>query len=141
MYNKIFLPTDGSEHAEVALEHAIDLAQKYDAQLHVLYVVDVRANSGFNMWPDMLEELQAVGKEVTQEIADKAEKSGIEVITEVKTGIPYKEINTYIRENDIDLITMGTRGKTGLDRILLGSVTEKIIRTSQVPVLTVGSKK
>jgi len=123
------------------LEHAIDLAQKYDAQLHVLYVVDVRANSGFNMWPDMLEELQAVGKEVTQEIADKAEKSGIEVITEVKTGIPYKEINTYIRENDIDLITMGTRGKTGLDRILLGSVTEKIIRTSQVPVLTVGSKK
>jgi len=103
--------------------------------------VDVRANSGFNMWPDMLEELQAVGKEVTQEIADKAEKSGIEVITEVKTGIPYKEINTYIRENDIDLITMGTRGKTGLDRILLGSVTEKIIRTSQVPVLTVGSKK
>jgi len=84
MYNKIFLPTDGSEHAEVALEHAIDLAQKYDAQLHVLYVVDVRANSGFNMWPDMLEELQAVGKEVTQEIADKAEKSGIEVITEVK---------------------------------------------------------
>ena len=123
------------------MEHAIDLAQKYDAQLHVLYVVDVRANSGFNMWPDMLEELQAVGKEVTQEIADKAEKSGIEVITEVKTGIPYKEINTYIRENDIDLITMGTRGKTGLDRILLGSVTEKIIRTSQVPVLTVGSKK
>jgi len=123
------------------LEHAIDLAQKYDAQLHVLYVVDVRANSGFNMWPDMLEELQAVGKEVTQEIADKAEKSGIEVITEVKTGIPYKEINTYIRENDIDLITMGTRGKTGLDRILLGSVTEKIIRTSQVPVLTGWIKK
>jgi len=62
MYNKIFLPTDGSEHAEVAFGTCNRSSSKYDAQLHVLYVVDVRANSGFNMWPDMLEELQAVGK-------------------------------------------------------------------------------
>jgi len=124
------------------LEYAIDLAQKYDAQLHVLYVVDVRANSGFNMWPDMLEELQAVGKEVTQEIADKSRKSGIEVITERGKNRYSIQGDQYsiLEKNDIDLITMGTRGKTGLDRILLGSVTEKIIRTSQVPVLTVGSK-
>ena len=137
MYKNILLPTDGSEHAEAAFDQAIDLAQKYDANLHILYVADVRVDSSFNMWPNMVQELRKVGTEVTQNIAERAEKSGIKPEKTVELGIPYREINNYVRENDIDLITMGTRGKTGLDRLLIGSVTEKIIRTSTADVLTV----
>ncbi|EHK02150.1 UspA domain protein [Candidatus Haloredivivus sp. G17] len=53
-------------------------------------------------------------------------------------GIPHREINTYTEENSVDLIIMGTHGRTGLDRVLVGSNTEKIVRTSEVPVMTVG---
>lgn len=138
MYNKILLPTDGSEDAEVAVEHAVSIAEKYDAELHVLYVADVRVDSTTNMWPNILEELEEVGEEATGEIVEQAEEAGVGAFAEVARGIPHNEINKYSRENNIDLIVMGTRGRTGVDRILLGSVTEKIIRTSETPVMTVG---
>lgn len=138
MYNKILLPTDGSEDAEVAVEHALSIAEKYDAEFYVLYVADVRVDSTTNMWPNMLEELEEVGEEAARKIAEQAEEADLEAFAEVVRGIPHNEINKYSRENSIDLIVMGTRGRTGVDRILLGSVTEKIIRTSETPVLTVG---
>lgn len=138
MYNKILLPTDGSEGAEAALEHALDLADKYDAELHIVYVADIRVDSTTDMWANMLGQLEEIGEEATSDIADRVEETGVEVVTEVIRGIPHKEINSYVGENDIDLITMGTHGRTGIDRLLLGSVTEKIIRTSKKPVLTVG---
>ena len=138
MYNKILLPTDGSEGAEIAVEHALDLAEKYGAELHILYVADVRVDSTSDMWANILGELEEIGGKATEEIAERAGKSGVETVTEVVRGIPHKEINSYVEENSIDLIAMGTHGRTGIDRVLLGSVTEKIIRTSDVPVLTVG---
>lgn len=138
MYEKILLPTDGSEGAEVAVDHAIDLAQKYDATLHILYVADVRVESTSDIWANMLGELEELGKEATERIAEKASEADVEAITEVRRGIPHEEINSYVDENSIDLITMGTHGRTGLDRVLLGSVAEKLVRTSEIPVLTVG---
>lgn len=138
MYNKILLPTDGSEGAEAALEHALDLAEKYEAELHIVYVADIRVDSTTDMWANMLGQLEEIGEEATSTIAKRVEKTGVEVVTEVIRGIPHEEINSYVDENDIDLITMGTHGRTGIDRLLLGSVTEKVIRTSKKPVLTVG---
>jgi nucleotide-binding universal stress UspA family protein len=138
MYHKILLPTDGSEGAEAALEHALEIAEKYGAELHILYVADVRVDSTTDMWTNMLGQLEEMGKEATEEIAEKVEEAGVETVTEVSRGIPHEEINSYVDENDIDLIIMGTHGRTGIDRILLGSVAEKVIRTSEKPVLTVG---
>lgn len=138
MYSKILLPTDGSEGAEVAVDHALGLAEKYGAEIHILYVADIRINSTADIWVNLLGELEEIGRKATEKISDKAEETGIESFTEVIRGIPHEEINLYSEENNIDLIVMGTHGRTGLDRILLGSVTEKIIRTSGIPVLTVG---
>jgi nucleotide-binding universal stress UspA family protein len=138
MYNKILLPTDGSEGSEAALEHALDLAGKYDAELHILFVADIRVDSPNDIWANVLGQLEEIGEEATSEIAKKVEENDIEVVKEVMRGIPYKKINSYTEENDIDLIAMGTHGRTGVDRLLIGSVTEKVIRTSEKPVLTVG---
>lgn len=138
MYNRILLPTDGSEGAEAAVEHVKDLAKKYGAEVHILYVADIRVESTSDVWFNMIGEMEEMGENATEEIAEEMKESGIDVVTEVVRGIPHKEIKLYSEEKDTDLIVMGTHGRTGLDRILLGSVTEKVVRTSEVPVLTVG---
>lgn len=137
MYDKILLPTDGSEGAEVAVEDAINLAERYDAELHVLYVADVRVDTAAEAISNIMGQMEDIGEEATDSIRQEAEENGIDTVAEVSRGIPHMEINSYTEENGIDLVVMGTHGRSGLDRLLLGSVTEKIVRTSSVPVMTV----
>jgi nucleotide-binding universal stress UspA family protein len=138
MYNRILLPTDGSEGAKRAVEHALELAEKFDAELHVLNVVDVRSKSTADMWTDVLGELEDAGKEIAEEIVEEADERGIDAKPEVIKGVPSREIVSHAEEDDVDLIVMGTHGRTGLDRVLVGSVAEKVVRTANVPVMTVG---
>jgi len=137
MYNKILVPTDGSEGSEVALEHARSLAEKYDSEVHILYVADVRTHNTGDIVHNIVGELEKIGEESVKSLKKELD-SDSNVVTEVIKGIPHREITDYANEKEIDLIVMGTHGRTGLDRILLGSVTEKVVRTSKVPVMTVG---
>lgn len=137
MYDKILVPTDGSEGAEVAVSHAINIAEKFDAEVHTVYVVDVRADSTGDIMTSMMGQFEEIGEKATDAIAEELEENGITAVTDVGPGIPHKEINNYVEENDIDLIVMGTHGRTGLGRILMGSTTEKVVRTADVPVMTV----
>lgn len=141
MYDDILVPTDGSKESEVAVEHAKSLAKKYDAELHFLYVADVRTQNTGNIMPNMMGELEQIGEDATDSLAEEAESKEIETVTEVRKGIPHRELNDYTDENDIDLVVMSTHGRTGLDRVLLGSVTEKMVRTCQKPVMTVRREK
>lgn len=134
MYEKILLPTDGSEESETAVKHAEELAEKFNAEIHILYVVDITQGAGDPAFQARLENLKDLGHETVQEMKEKIDAE--EVKTSVPTGIPHKEINEYVEEKDIDLITMGSHGRSGLDRFLLGSVTEKVLRTCSIPVLT-----
>ncbi|MDY6765242.1 MAG: universal stress protein [Halobacteria archaeon] len=140
MYSNILIPTDGSEGTHKAVEHAIDIAQRYDAALHVLYVVNTSAYSTLpadTNWQSVIEALEKEGKRAVKEIEEKVEDSGLKVHRSIQQGVPHKTILEYAEENDIDMIVMGTHGKTGIDRLLLGSVTEKVVRSSEIPVLTV----
>jgi nucleotide-binding universal stress UspA family protein len=139
MYDRILLPTDGSEGAEKAVEHALSLAEKYDAEILFLNVVDVRAQNTMDMWADVLGHMEESGKELTRDMVDRADENGVEADAEVVRGVPSREIVSRT-EDDVDLVVMGTHGRTGLDRILVGSVAEKVVRTSEVPVMTVGRK-
>lgn len=141
MYDKILVPTDGSEGAEVALDHAIDIAEKYGAEIHALYVVDLRADSTSDLVSNLLGQFEEIGEKATASMKEDIESAGLEARSEVVRGIPHKEINSYVNENGIDLVVIGTHGRTGLDRVLLGSVTEKVVRTSKVPVMTVGREE
>ena len=138
MYDRILIPTDGSKGAEVAVEHAAVIAEKFDAEVHIIYVVDVRVRTTSDLRANIMGEFRKIGENSTSQIADTLDQKGLESVTEVTEGIPHREINTYTEENSVDLIIMGTHGRTGLDRVLVGSNTEKIVRTSEVPVMTVG---
>ncbi|GAB3693665.1 universal stress protein [Halorubrum pallidum] len=138
MYSEILVPTDGSPASDAAIEHALDLAAQYDARVHALYVVDGSAYSSLEAGAELVvEALEDEGAAATDRVAAAAAEAGIDCETTVTTGTAYQSIRDYVEENDIDVIVMGTHGRKGLDRYLLGSVTERVVRTADVPVLTV----
>jgi len=140
MYDDILVPTDGSKGTDRAVDHALDIADMYGATVHALYVINTSAYSTLpsdSNWESITAALQDEGKKATREIAHRLGDSDVDVKKEVAEGVPHKRILGYADDNGVEMIVMGTHGKTGLDRLLLGSVTEKVVRSSGVPVLTV----
>lgn len=136
MYERILFPTDGSEGAQVALEHAIGLARRFDAPLYAFFVVDttIDATDAFDS-SVALEELTATGGAQLEAVRDSAENAGLRVQTDVLEGRPAETIVEQAAPGDI--IVLGTHGRTGLDRYLVGSTTEKVVRTADVPVVAI----
>lgn len=147
MYDRILVPTDGSKVAEIAVDHAVDIAEKYDASLYALYVVDtdavdlalgteqvdrIRAGKFGEM-----DELKSRAEEATDAVVEKASKRGIKATAEFRTGRPHTVISDFAENHDIDLIVMGSKGRSGIRRALLGSVTERTLRSTHRPVLVV----
>lgn len=138
MYERILVPTDGSAASEGAVGHAIDIAKQYDATIHALYVVDSGSYASLEAGSNIvLESLEEEGRTAVEHVVDAAEAAGVEVVTSVETGSAHRTIIDYAETERCDLIVMGTHGRSGIDRYLLGSVTEKVVRSSDVPVLTV----
>lgn len=137
MYERILVPTDGSEGTRNAVAHAIDLATTYDAALHTLFVIET--NVGVDTTTvDLMGMLEETGQHALDEVIQQADAAGIDEIEgTIGQGPPHRAIVDYVDEHDIDVIVMGTHGRSGLDRYLIGSVTEKVVRTAQVPVMTV----
>ncbi|NPE31564.1 universal stress protein, partial [Methanococcoides sp. SA1] len=110
------------------------------AKLYVVYVVDTAAFASIPMdagWEMMYELLETEGKDASNQVVELGEAQGLEIESAVLEGHPSNEIIEFAEGNDIDLIVIGTLGKSGLDRFLLGSVAEKVTRNSKVPVLVV----
>ncbi|MBX0304784.1 universal stress protein [Haloarcula salinisoli] len=151
MYENILIPTDGSKTANVAVEHAVDLAAKYGATVHALYVVDpdwLAYSLGSEQLDRIrqgnigeMDELEADAAEATGVVADAAREKDIEVVEAVRGGTPHKIITTYADSNDIDLVVIGSHGRSGVRRALLGSVTERVLRSTHLPVLVVDEQR
>jgi nucleotide-binding universal stress UspA family protein len=137
MYDEILFPTDGSDGAAVALDHALEQAEAHDAGIHVLFVANTTALGGGAVEGTTVESLQTTGDQVVADAVDRITDAGLVAESEVRQGDPYQEIVDYADEVAADMIVMGTHGRRGLDRYLLGSVTEKVVRSSDVPVLTI----
>lgn len=138
MYDEILVPTDGSPAADAAIVHAVDHAKRYGARVHALYVVDGGSYSALDADSELvLGALEQEGTAAVEEVKTAAEEAGVDVVTAVVQGTAYRKILEYVEENDVDLVVMGTHGRQGIDRYLLGSVTERIVRAADVPVLTV----
>ncbi|WP_248910327.1 universal stress protein [Halocatena marina] len=142
MFDQILISTDGSKAVKPAVDTAIELAETHEASLHILYIVDQPTTvsgtgEGVPGLDNLLDALRKKGKDATSEIAARANDRGIETTTAVRQGRPHDDILTYANENDIDVIVIGTHGRTGVKRALLGSVTEAVVRQSEIPVLTV----
>ncbi|GAA3872239.1 universal stress protein [Haloarcula argentinensis] len=137
MYDDLLFPTDGSDGADEALAHALKLAETHDATIHVLSVVDSTYLGSAAAEATTIESLQEQTEQVIDETVDEITDHGAAVVAEHRMGDPYEEIIDYAAAAGVDMIVMGTHGRSGLDRFLLGSVTEKVGRTADVPVLTV----
>jgi nucleotide-binding universal stress UspA family protein len=137
-YEDVLVPTDGSEGANTAIEPAFEVAETYDARVHALSVIDT-ASMGLDVRSELIvEQLEDEARDAVDVVADRAEDRSLgPVATAVEYGSPYQEIGSYVEENDVDLVVMGTHGRSGIERYLLGSVAEKTVRTSSVPVMTV----
>ena len=137
MFDTVVIATDGSGSAQRAVEAALDLAGKFDATVHALYVVDSgEVESTPDDVRDVLERALATtgGRALT--LVREADGPG-DVVTAVRDGDPAAEIQAYAEEIDADLIATGTRGRHGDHGFLLGSVAEEVVRHAPVPVLSV----
>ncbi|WP_121821288.1 universal stress protein [Halostella salina] len=138
-YEDVLIPTDGSDGAARAAEHGLPLAAALDATVHALSVVDDTA-----LGPDVRStvsetEREQVATDAVDDLASRAETHGVaNVVRHVERGSPIEVLLDTVESTDADAVVMGTTGRRGTDRILLGSVAEKTVRSAPVPVITVG---
>lgn len=138
MYDRILVPTDGSIEGERAVEYAIDLAREHGATIRAIYVVNAASYGGLPMetaWDGISDALREEGQAALERVEEMAD--GVEVETAVLEGSPSRAIVDQASSEGCDLVVMGTHGRGGIDRLLLGSVAERVVRSSPVPVLTV----
>lgn len=139
-YDEVLLATDGSAGATAALDHAVAVAAATDARLHALGVVDVTGvgfGPEYTVPSDVLGGLESVVHDAVADAVDRAEARGLAAVGEVRQGTPARGILDYAEAAGVDLVAVGTAGRTGLGRILLGSTAERVVRRSTPPVLTV----
>lgn len=136
MYDAILVPTDGSDGANRAIEHALTLANRHDATVHSLFVVDHRqyGEPALSSVELVVEEVEDYGQALLNELAERGDNEGIEVVTRCCHGVPQEEIVAYADEIDADLIIVGYQGQSHRNRI--GSVAERVVRHAGRPVLT-----
>ncbi|WP_254864808.1 universal stress protein [Halovivax gelatinilyticus] len=140
-FETLLVPTDGSEPAEHAARRGFDLASDLDATVHILSVADVALATGVGYAGDsesIRTRLRDAATTRAESLHDEAVERGIEAIVATREGIPADEIVSYADDHAIDAIVIGTTGRGGFARAIVGSVADKVVRTSPVPVCTVG---
>lgn len=146
---KICVATDFSDEGEHALEYGVALAEQYGAELHLLHVLQdfgkVVSHPDFTAEnltaQDFYKKMESTAQEQMESLSAKPwwEKLSVERI--VRYGTPHHEICKYAQKEGIDLIVVGTHGRSGLQHVLMGSVAERVVRGSPCPVLTVRPKE
>ncbi len=141
--DRILVPTDFSEFSAPAVKYACAFAEKFGSEIHLLHVVqDLVAlvpEPGLAFPPpgDYMREMQSAAEQALERQPGDMLPEGVAVVRAVRQGPAFVEIIRYARESETDLLIMGTHGRSGLTHVLLGSVTEKVVRKSPCPVLTV----
>jgi nucleotide-binding universal stress UspA family protein len=140
---RILVPTDFSKYSQAALTYATSFAEKFGAELHLLHVVQDLAlfiPDAITVTPPItppVEQLTAAVRGALDRVIQENQLQRLSVHPQVREGTPFHEIIRFARDQNIDLIVMGTHGHSGLAHVLLGSVTEKVVRKAPCPVLTV----
>ncbi len=140
LYDRIVVPTDGSTSSRPAIEHAAELAAVHDAAIDAVYVVNIASFSGVpseGSWEGVSQALEREGEEALDVVETACANHDVPVERVRLEGRPSQRIVEYATEHGGDLIVMGTHGRGGLDRLLLGSVAERVVRSAPVPVMTV----
>lgn len=136
MMHNVLVPTDGSEGSMRAAEQAAALSAPFEATVHGLTVIPpVTRRDRLRTDP------QEVAETALTDLETVVQEAGLEYVSETRRGAAHRQIVKYADEHDVDLIVMGTHGRSGIDHALIGSVAERTVRSSNVPVLTVPPQK
>jgi nucleotide-binding universal stress UspA family protein len=146
MFKKILVPVDFSQYSDEILAYAIEIAHKFDASIDLIHVIPnmdyFTPYESFMAAENIVAVQKGVEGEVEKDLDEVAQKlPGITVKKVIRTGVAFVEILDYVKSEGIDLIIMGTRGRGGLEHIIIGSVAEKVLRKSPCPVLTIRPPK
>ncbi|MDG5762062.1 universal stress protein [Natronococcus sp. A-GB1] len=138
MYNSILVPVDGSDASKHAVKHALELAADVDASVHILHVVSLNESRNVDVQRieqgQLINDLEVTGDEIIEESLPTGDTSPVSLTQSVMFGRPDRKILKHIRTESPDLVIMGSRGRTGVQRMILGSVAENVARRSSVPV-------
>ncbi|HEU5145910.1 MAG TPA: universal stress protein [Chryseosolibacter sp.] len=148
---KILVPTDFSKPAQIAIDVAGDIAKKANAQLILLHVVEEASGTSFNItgevdvsggWEDKLFTMKLIERSKKQmaKVLEEVKASGVKVKQELRLGTAFHGMRDIITEQKVDLVVMGTAGHSKLEEMIIGTNTEKVVRHSKCPVLTVQKK-
>jgi nucleotide-binding universal stress UspA family protein len=148
---KILVPTDFSKPAGIATDVAADIARKSGAELTLLHVIEEAVGNSLNVegqvsadagWEEKLFNMKLIEKAKKQmaKVSEEARFEGVRLKTLLRVGTPYHGMNKIITEKKVDLVVMGTAGRSDMEQMIIGSNTEKVVRTAGCPVLTVHNK-
>jgi nucleotide-binding universal stress UspA family protein len=138
-FDDILVPTDGSKSAHDGAKQAIKFARRNGATLHVLYAMDM-GDADYVAAPSDIREtrarLEAKGQEFVEDVEALAADADVPCVTAVVANTPIEAIEEYVDEHDIDLVVMGKRGRSDPDKPLLGSITNRVVGSLEIPVFT-----
>jgi nucleotide-binding universal stress UspA family protein len=135
MYDRLLVPTDGSDGSDAALRQAVAIATRFEAVVDVVAVVD-RTFPAATVYDHVVEGLESAAEAAIETATAACAAAGVEVEPHLRRGVPHEEIVSAAETYGSDLVVIGTHGRTGVDRLRhLGSVAERVVRLSPVPVL------
>lgn len=139
MFDTILIPTDGSDASMAAVEQGVEIAAQGDATVHFLHVVDIGTEMSSSAVGDIANELSDSLEEAANQALDsateRAQAADVDAERTILEGIPHEAIAEYSREQDVDCIVMGASGRSGLAERLLGSTTDRVVRSVDISVL------
>jgi nucleotide-binding universal stress UspA family protein len=145
LYKKILIATDGSENGAQAVDAGMEIARLSNGKAYTLHVIDTSgypSGKGAPKWTRLLEEqFKTFGLETTATVEESAKAAGVEVEFVILEGHPAEKILDFAEKKGVDMIVVGSLGKTDVERFLLGNVSEKVVRNAKVPVLVVHGKR
>ena len=145
-YKNILIGTDGGDLMVPVYDNAAYFARLTGATVHIAYVLDIAGFTAYpvdSSWENMYDVLLVEGKNIVANAKRNLASRGVNedrIVTTVLDGHPAEELDKYAGSHDIDLIVIGSHGRKGLDRLLIGSVADKVVRGAKVPVLIVRSQ-
>jgi len=142
--NQILVPTDFSENAELALEYAIALAKQCSAKLHLLHTPVVPTyllmDLSYSPGPEAVTRILNDAQEALDRQSQTINAAGVEHFTVIREGTVHEVIRDYAEEHDVDLVVVGTHGRSGISKLMYGSVTERVLKTVHTPIIVVPPK-
>ncbi|MCL2157695.1 MAG: universal stress protein [Methanobrevibacter sp.] len=130
MFKNIMVPSDGSEYAKIAEDAAIEIAKKFNSKISAVYVIDEKM-----IFP--YEVLEEEGNEILKSISEKGKKAGVEVVEQLITGDPLRDMKIIAQKAKVDSVVISPHGRNKFEKLFFGSVADRIIKTFDIPVLII----